>query len=1156
MTARKYNPGFLSDDELIATFCVRTREFASIVETLGECEGNSNTHQIVIGPRGSGKTSLLLRVAAEIIRDDGLASRFFPVVFAEESYEVSTAGEFWLECLSRLADRAPQREGGPDLRRTFEELRNIQDDRLLGDRCVGALQDFADGEGKRLVLFVENLNMMFKDMADEDAGWKLRHTLQTESRIVLLASATSRFDEMDSPDKAFYDLFRSVSLRPLDTGDCATLWQQVSGQSRPPQTIQALQILTGGSPRLLTIVARFGAKLSFRELMADLLNLVDDHTEYFKSHLDALPAQERRVYLALAYLWKPATSREIAERARLDTSKCSAHLARLTDHGSVEAIGGTPRRKLYYLTERLYNIYYLMRRARGPAPLIEALIRFMEGYYSADELKEFGARIAREALEIDGKDLPHYRTVFEQLVRLPSLAAHRDELLPLAPPAFTFAERASGYSVAGAHPTSAKELFENGNALASDGRDEEALTAWKELVHRFEGSEAADDRNQVSLALVNMGMALRLLNRSREALAVWDDVVRRFGGNRGPAISQAVATALINKAYLHNHENRPLEALAACDEFLLRFRETRIELLQSLLENALLIKNVALMALNRPDEALAACDELLGRFGANEAPTLSAEVVAAMAASSGFALVGLDRLDAAVAVWSRVVDRFGDSKAPEVIDQVAVALSNKAVILSRLGRQDEALAAYKEVLQRYADDNRPTRRELTAGVLLNKGNILGLLDRRKEALTAWGECAQRFGSGPNEQEPVALALMNRGMALFQTDRPEEALAAWGDIVQRFGTSDRRQVSAIVLKAFTQMGSLLEQLGRLEEVLGVWGGIERHVGSRKEPELLELAAVSLVNKGATLVTLGRLEEALVVFDRAIEQGGASGETGMIHTVADALLNKGVVLWTLDRAEEAMAAWNELMSRCGAISEPAVLKRVACALVGKGVVLTSMGRIEEALAVCEEVVRRFSLNPPALNTFAVCLMMKGELLARLNRTDEAVPVWKEAVQRFGTSEVPAQRQAADAALLGLAGHELRQGRARAAAEAADRVLQHEDGLPDSRWRARFLRARAHLEEGDRAACALDIEAGLGILPDLDVLPREALDALSDIALAFGLAETGDLIRKSPASDLLLPLTTAFELELGLEPRVAKEVEEVAEDIRRNMRERQKN
>ena len=52
VTARKYNPGFLSDDEMVASFCVRTNEFKSIVEMLRDCWGSSNPHQLVIGPRG------------------------------------------------------------------------------------------------------------------------------------------------------------------------------------------------------------------------------------------------------------------------------------------------------------------------------------------------------------------------------------------------------------------------------------------------------------------------------------------------------------------------------------------------------------------------------------------------------------------------------------------------------------------------------------------------------------------------------------------------------------------------------------------------------------------------------------------------------------------------------------------------------------------------------------------------------------------------------------------------------------------------------------------------------------------------------------------------------------------------------------------------
>ena len=72
-----------------------------------------------------------------------------------------------------------------------------RDDRTLEHRCLAAVLDFAKRIGKRLVPVVENLNMLFADMADADAGWRLRHTLQTEAGIVLLASATSRFDQID-----------------------------------------------------------------------------------------------------------------------------------------------------------------------------------------------------------------------------------------------------------------------------------------------------------------------------------------------------------------------------------------------------------------------------------------------------------------------------------------------------------------------------------------------------------------------------------------------------------------------------------------------------------------------------------------------------------------------------------------------------------------------------------------------------------------------------------------------------------------------------------------------------------------------------------------------------------------------------------------------
>ena len=436
MTIRKSNPGFLTDDELVASFCVRTGEFESIVETArmyGKRQPASDRDR----PARQWENKPAAARRGRGVPGRRIAINFFPIVFAEESYEVASAGEFWLEGLARLAAQVPRGGRCSQPAGTYEDLRTIQDDQILAERCLGALLDFSDREGKRLVLMVENLNMMFRDMADPDAGWQLRKILQNEPRIILLASATSRFDEIDNPDHALYDLFRILLLRPLDTKECAVLWEAVSGKCPPPETIRSLEILTGGSPRLIAIVARFDAVQSFRELMAELLDLVDDHTEYFKNHIESLPAQERRVYLVLADLWKPATTREIAVRARLETSKCSAQLTRLIERGVVQVSGGTARRKQYYLTERLYNIYYLLRRSRGQDSLIQALIQFMESYYSGAELKDIGVHIAREAGSLDREMKSLARIALAQLMKVPVLAGHREELLAMIPEGFT-----------------------------------------------------------------------------------------------------------------------------------------------------------------------------------------------------------------------------------------------------------------------------------------------------------------------------------------------------------------------------------------------------------------------------------------------------------------------------------------------------------------------------------------------------------------------------------------------------------------------------------------------------------------------------------------------------------------------------------------------
>src|SRR5213594_3351436 len=99
---------------------------------------------------------LVRRVAAEVRANPDYGRFWFPIVYGEESYQVSSSGEFWLEALFHLSDH----RGGPKLGRTLDELREEHNEARLRERALVQLLDFAANQGKRLLLVVENLNML------------------------------------------------------------------------------------------------------------------------------------------------------------------------------------------------------------------------------------------------------------------------------------------------------------------------------------------------------------------------------------------------------------------------------------------------------------------------------------------------------------------------------------------------------------------------------------------------------------------------------------------------------------------------------------------------------------------------------------------------------------------------------------------------------------------------------------------------------------------------------------------------------------------------------------------------------------------------------------------------------------------------------------
>ena len=726
---RKFNPGtFQSDDEVVSQFVVRQRELDIVLEVLrSNIDSPSCQHVLIVAPRGRGKTMLLARVGAELRTNNALSERLFPVRFMEESQEISTMADFWLEALFHLAqaNAAGNPELFKELRATHVDLAARWRDTNIEGYARAAFLEAADRMGRKLVLMVENLQALNSDV-DKNFGWQLRQTLQSEPKIMLLATATSRFKGLDDATQPFFELFRIIDLEPLDTDACRRLWNMVSGEHQTTREITPLRILTGGSPRLLIIVATFARHRSLRQLLEDLVTLVDDHTEYFRSHLDVLAKTERRVYLAVIDLWQSSSAHEIAARARMDIRTASALIARLVDRGAV-LVEGTGRKRKYVAAERLYSIYYKLRRERDESELVRHLIVFMTVFYGGDELAEMVGKWRVEAAQ--------------------SLAIR-------------------------------------------EGLDR-ALAVSDALVARFGANDKLDVTMQVALGgndtlirqvlaakeLVNKGLTHDQRGEHEAELAAYDDLVARFGDSDTPELQVQVAKALLNKGITHSQSGEHEAAVAAYGDLVARFGDSDTPELQVQVAKALLNKGVTYGRRGEHEAAVAAYGDLVTRFGDSDTPELQVQVAKALL-NKGVTYGRRGEHEAAVAAYGDLVTRFGDSDTPELQVQVARALLNKGITHDQRGEHKAELAAYGDLVARFGDSAAPELQGAAARALLNKGITHGQSGEHEAAVAAYGDLVTRFGDSdtPELQVQVAKALLNKGAS--RTARAASTRRQW------------------------------------------------------------------------------------------------------------------------------------------------------------------------------------------------------------------------------------------------------------------------------------------------------------------------------------------------------------------------------------------
>jgi tetratricopeptide (TPR) repeat protein len=970
-----YDPWELPPEQRQTTFVGRQPVLDRFVGAIREQEDRATVqHYILTGPRGIGKTTLLLVLRDRIRQDPELSAKWFCVQLREEEYYVHKQRDLWQLVLQALAVDEKLAEA----QKVVNQAQEIADEEKSSALLVDGLRSICNRHGKRLVLLIDNFDHIFPSTAAGEAKHRkpdseykaFRKRLSTETFLMLIAASVKLFQDIYGYDEGFFHFFSPIELPELSREEVAEMLHRLGETEnnteflarleRSRVSIHTLTFLTGGNPRLITMLYHILSQREIGEPVQALWETVAGLTPMLRQDLADMPRQQSKTLDALLRLNGAAAPAEISKYSRLPLNVVTTQLGRLKGARYVALEGGGKGKKATYrVADQMFSVWYRMRYVPAARRRIELFVDFVRAWFSPEERRHlfmegwdrYHTYQSRGFIGLAGQTL---RNVEYIAASLDDPTERRSEMERVADAYISVGDSraAAGLfaELAGSNVKSMAKFESLGYSvlakrLAQKGDLETALTSYSEAL--------AKDPNNAQKR-TDLGVCLGQIGRHAEAKEQFGEVLKGLGLN---AVLRS--QVLFNRAVARSHLGDPQGEIADYT--------TLVELPGAplrFLVFAFVNRAITKIQVGDPEGAIADCTAAVDL---KDAP---AEQVATALVNRGIAKGQLGDSHGAIADYTAVVELKG-ARA----EAVASALVNRGVTKGQLGDTQGEIADYTALVELKGAPS-----ELVASALFNRGATKGQLGDPQGAIADYTALVELNGA-PAEQ--VAKALVYRGVTQGQLGDPQGAIADYGAAVELEGAPAEQVASALFNRGVTK-----GQLGDPQGAIADYGATVELEGAPAEQ-----VASALFNRGATKGQLGDPQGAIVDYTALVELNGAPAEQ-----VANALVNRGATKGQLGDLQGAIADYTALVELKGA---PA--GHVAMALINRGVAKGQLGDPQGAIADCTMVVE---LKGAPAEQVAQALVNRGVNKGQLGHPEGAIADYTAALEPAG---VPAEQEA---------------------------------------------------------------------------------------------------------------------------------------------------
>lgn len=349
--------------------------------------------ELLIGPRGSGKTHLLGVLYNRIASRPEVQQKLAIAYMSEDEYGVDTYLDLLVRIFKALSRLTAMQEEKNRALHYIEQLKLIAPEQRIA-HAERFLLEYLNG--RYLLVLIENLNDIFAGI-NEGGQSQWRDFIQTHDNTGIVATSQAIFKDVNNRNKPFFGFFHITYLPKLSFEDALELMRTLAGYDQRDDLLQHLKTdegkgniraiyeLTEGNHRLLVTFYNF-LKTDFKcELSRAFLQTLDKLKPYYESFLKLLSHQQQKIVQYLALQRIPQTGTQIAQNCFLQPTTVSKQMSELQRLAYVDA-HKEGREAYYEITEPLLRICIEVNEDREG--IIKLFVDFLGRLYTAPDLKK------------------------------------------------------------------------------------------------------------------------------------------------------------------------------------------------------------------------------------------------------------------------------------------------------------------------------------------------------------------------------------------------------------------------------------------------------------------------------------------------------------------------------------------------------------------------------------------------------------------------------------------------------------------------------------------------------------------------------------------------------------------------------------------------